>query len=1558
MSETDLDLTDKIVVFTTLGCPYSARLVKILDSTKLPFHEVRISSYPVGFLALDLMLQCGGSFSIPSLFSNSVYLGGFIEISEMSIDALCGAIKKHCPNPHAVVKQQPKIPEAVKHLQLNTVYYNCYLSMCSDKQMTKIKGKKLNFKASEIISWMVSNYSHTSNREAAVKLATKMQEAGFFVHYNTKDSGKAFLDDGVLWQFYSDQEPDILNNKVTLPPQLKSKTGDRLERFPPDIGFSILFQLASLLDQHCTTKAINYDSIEKDPNWNILFVDILEFNLITCLISLQMADKEKILFFMQLYQILRLYLNYKHKGYPTSTSTYQAYINSTFFCIQDLKFTLHTIASLLWTGRFPVEVKKEAKKSTVNNVANVFQKGGTDEKVKERKRGRFFAEPPSDTLIHAVDYRVFFATLNVNFSSPSLLVYTEKNYDFALSWSTQLYCQYVSIPNSSTVVCPLIFNVVHKAIGGQDSVFLEWLNQFLPHAANMRLTGMDLTQTTVQFKKMPWEDRILTCLAMDLEPAMFESFKKVASMPNMLPDSLALDDRRSEEEIVDDDIATIRAKITEAEQTSSPFLFLSSSQLRSLPHVAFNASTQQLKRLVAKVNEISSIPAHFKTTFQSLTSLDLSENKLKFVPELFSDLPYLESLNLSRNQITFIPNKFCTARSLKNLWLHFNLIERLPLCFAQLRALEDVNLRSNRLTILPYNFGELGYLENLDLRGNQISRMPDLSNLLCLEDLHLAQNKLESINFGLKGLRHLITLDLSNNALKELPPEVSHLVYLNEINLSNNPLLTSLPEEICEFLSLKDGVSGLDITGLTITNIPPDHLAKGISGVREHYKWNKPLPRSRAGHGKAIEMLSPRAAQSAFKKQLSTRDKRSQLLKKKTNKAEFSGNVIKDLREKYSANDSSTFFMNDSLFLNDMAMLIQNLDSSPSSSNAPNTALASSTQAQASTTNTTNSSATMIGAPDGSSAISSPRAVPSVSISLPSARGEQPSGSSPPRVQKTKSFRLANPSFPIPKFAQSDTLHTAEHRENRDRELIFLDATTSQSFVLESPPHSSLATPHTPTSANRHYSASDPTGGSSTPSSHSQSVASASNTSSSSGGIRIQDFDFKPFYQKYFVDNPHTNFAAFVKNLGPVFISIMDIPNDEQTPEDGGRMHRAPHRERSKSALLGQLIEKKSTNKLDLTKQGRRLTASTYTPRSSGSSSEKKKTLEKSTKDAKVEVPEDDKIRFKAFIRTREKDFLDTIVMEKCKVRPKDLLRILLEDYPQFAGVPFKMLAKTNEVSDSLVEIEMKLMVKGYKFGLLYMREGQKTEEEYFMNCVEYPILDENKQVIPSPDYAENTGKEQQERPARPLPAKDRDYIEFLDWIAPTISLAGWKGYCAGLDTETMMTGAHSLFCSHRDYDIMFHVATMLPFEGGEDASQQIQRKRHLGNDIVLLIFQEDNCVKFNPADIKSFFNHLFFVVKKDHNETFNRNGKTTYKLSVAYKVGVQRGFLPALPEDGFVERTKEGRDFLLTKMINSERAAYSAPGFARPYARAKEGLMNNGLNAFCSQSSRSPNWS
>jgi hypothetical protein len=90
---------------------------------------------------------------------------------------------------------------------------------------------------------------------------------------------------------------------------------------------------------------------------------------------------------------------------------------------------------------------------------------------------------------------------------------------------------------------------------------------------------------------------------------------------------------------------------------------------------------------------------------------------------------------------------------------------------------------------------------------------------------------------------------------------------------------------------------------------------------------------------------------------------------------------------------------------------------------------------------------------------------------------------------------------------QSDTLHTAEHREHRDRELILLDLATSNNFVLEMPDAHSGKSVNSQTG----MSTSDPTGGGG--------GGGLQSPSSGSGGVKIQDFDFKPYYQKYFVDN-------------------------------------------------------------------------------------------------------------------------------------------------------------------------------------------------------------------------------------------------------------------------------------------------------------------------------------------------------------------------------------------------------------------------------------------------------
>lgn len=62
-----------------------------------------------------------------------------------------------------------------------------------------------------------------------------------------------------------------------------------------------------------------------------------------------------------------------------------------------------------------------------------------------------------------------------------------------------------------------------------------------------------------------------------------------------------------------------------------------------------------------------------------------------------------------------------------------------------------------------------------------------------------------------------------------------------------------------------------------------------------------------------------------------------------------------------------------------------------------------------------------------------------------------------------------------------------------------------------------------------------------------------------------------------------------------------------------------------------------------------------------------------------------------------------------------------------------------------------------------------------------------------------------------------------------------------------------------RGREVLFHVASLLPYSSND--SQQLQRKRHIGNDIVAIIFQEEP-TPFSPDMIASHFLHAFIVVQ------------------------------------------------------------------------------------------------
>ncbi|XP_391824.3 rap1 GTPase-activating protein 1 isoform X4 [Apis mellifera] len=208
-------------------------------------------------------------------------------------------------------------------------------------------------------------------------------------------------------------------------------------------------------------------------------------------------------------------------------------------------------------------------------------------------------------------------------------------------------------------------------------------------------------------------------------------------------------------------------------------------------------------------------------------------------------------------------------------------------------------------------------------------------------------------------------------------------------------------------------------------------------------------------------------------------------------------------------------------------------------------------------------------------------------------------------------------------------------------------------------------------------------------------------------------------------------------------------------------------------------------------------------------------------------------------------------------------------------------------------------LVSRFKFGVLHQRAGQVTEEQLFGN----------RQITPA-------------------------FQEFLDLLGQKIDLRDHKGYRGGLDTRHGQTGDSAVYEVFRGREVLFHVASLLPYSPGD--SQQLQRKRHIGNDIVAIIFQEE-ATPFSPDMIASHFLHAFIVVQVVDPCTPN----TRYKVSVTARNDVPL-FGPALPTPSVFLRGIEFKEFLLTKLVNAENAAYKAEKFSKLELRTRSALLES----------------
>ncbi|XP_035728953.1 uncharacterized protein LOC118444629 isoform X1 [Vespa mandarinia] len=233
-------------------------------------------------------------------------------------------------------------------------------------------------------------------------------------------------------------------------------------------------------------------------------------------------------------------------------------------------------------------------------------------------------------------------------------------------------------------------------------------------------------------------------------------------------------------------------------------------------------------------------------------------------------------------------------------------------------------------------------------------------------------------------------------------------------------------------------------------------------------------------------------------------------------------------------------------------------------------------------------------------------------------------------------------------------------------------------------------------------------------------------------------------------------------------------------------------------------------------------------------------------------------------------------------------------------------LGQLPDTPEELLKLDQAFIKSEVKVGVIYVREEQCTEEE---------ILDNN----------ENS----------PL------FEEFLQILGDKVRLKGFDKYKGGLDTVHNLTGIYSVYTNWRGIEIMFHVSTLLPYEKHD--TQKLQRKRHIGNDIVCVVFLEADKTRFNPACIKSHFLHTFILVRVSPAAQTKSPQKeiTKYEVSVVTRDEVG-AYKPYLWEQSVFEKGPMFREWILTKIVNGERASYSAPKFARMQERTRSQMMED----------------
>lgn len=170
-----------------------------------------------------------------------------------------------------------------------------------------------------------------------------------------------------------------------------------------------------------------------------------------------------------------------------------------------------------------------------------------------------------------------------------------------------------------------------------------------------------------------------------------------------------------------------------------------------------------------------------------ISKLTLSENLTEFPLDILTLADTLEVLDLSNNKLRYLPNELAQLKKLKILFASNNQFEVLPEVLGQCENLEMVGFKANIIKHVPENALPIK-LRWLILTDNLIEALPNsLGERPRMQKLALAGNKLTALPENMSQLHNLELLRISANNLTQCPNQLLDLPKLAWFAFAGNP---------------------------------------------------------------------------------------------------------------------------------------------------------------------------------------------------------------------------------------------------------------------------------------------------------------------------------------------------------------------------------------------------------------------------------------------------------------------------------------------------------------------------------------------------------------------------------------------------------------------------------------------------------------------------------------------------------------------------------------------------------------------------------------------------